>query len=479
MNSTVTANPIDTITQRCVFYLIAAFTALIPLESFLITLAWRTGLFPGRVLFAMQFAIEGLVYAALLAVLAVRLIKDRCLRRTPIDTPLLVIFAIVVVSIALNNAPLVGSLMNLRSAFRYVAVFYLVTQLGLSRRQVSTVLWIILISGLLQLIAGLAQWVVGYNLKVWMLPYTSQIEIAGKARRFAIVERGREIGSIFGTLGDTLYYGLFMLVVLTVYLARIRRLRIWDGLSLLLVYLMVAYSYSRAAVIAGGLTLMSFAGGLLGLRRVAGGFLLAISLGLVLIAGSMLMETQGGVYHHPRQGRRSIVRNMTNIFSVEYLERAKRQRLGAVIGVAPTALMNAPLFGYGPDQGYAIERLNEAYRTRLYKTMTKEGFEDVYWVALLCYTGVVGALAVMWLGVRMMWTCAAVVRGARGDPVLRWAGLAGFCIVAQAALLMWFNRVPEIRSFSFYLWLLPALAYAAWSAPPESPSAEVDDTTQS
>ena len=29
---------------------------------------------------------------------------------------------------------------------------------------------------------------------------------------------------------------------------------------------------------------------------------------------------------------------------------------------------------------------------------------------------------------------------------------------------MWFNRVPEIRSFSFYLWLLPALAYTAWSA---------------
>jgi hypothetical protein len=50
--------------------------------------------------------------------------------------------------------------------------------------------------------------------------------------------------------------------------------------------------------------------------------------------------------------------------------------------------------------------------------------------------------------------------------VVRWAGAAALCVVLQAFILMWFNRVPEMRAFSFYFWLLPALAYAAASAIP-------------
>lgn len=452
-------------------YLIAV-TAAVPLESFLITLAARAHT-PERVLFGMQFAIEASVYLVLAVVVAARLIVKRTYTRTPIDAPLLTLFAVVAVAVAINNAPLAGSLMNLRSALRYVAVFYLVVNLGLSRKQVHTLLQVILICGGVQVFAGLIQWVVGYDLKVWMLPHTVDIEIAGKSRNFALVERGREIGSLFGTLGDTLYYGLYLLVALAVVLPRVRWSRPWLIACLPLLLFTIAYSYSRAAVIVTGLTLAAYLAYLLGVRRVAAAGCVAIALGLVLLGGSLLMETSDGTYRHPRQGRRSIVNNMTNIFSAEYLERSKRQRLGTVLGVAPTTLINAPLIGYGPDQQHAIEQLNEESKSHLYKTLTKEGFEDVYWIALLCYTGIAGVLAVGWLGGRMAWTCAAVALAGPRDSTLRWAGLAGLCIVLQAAVLMWFNRVPEIRSFSFYLWLLPALAYAAASASP----AEGDETT--
>lgn len=467
MNGVAPTHHMGITAQRCVFVLIASAAALVPLESFLVTLAARTGVVPEGALFASQFAIEGVAYLALAFVVMARLGMGKGFRRTPADAPLLVIFAIVTLAIAVNDAPIKGSLMNLRSALRYTAVFYLVTQIGLSRKQVSVVLWVILVSGAMQVLAGLVQWVAGYDLKVWMLPYTPAIEVAGQTRHFAIVERGREIGSLFGTLGDTLYYGLFLLVVLAVAISRVRGWRTFFGLDILALLLATAYSYSRAAVIVTGLTLLSFAGGLLGVRRVAAACCLLLAVGVAGVAGSLVIQTHGGTYHHPRQGRRSIMANMTNIFSAEYLERSKRQRLGTVLGVAPTALMNAPLLGYGPDQRHTINQLNEAENTRLYKTLAKEGFEDVYWVSLLCYTGVAGVLAVLWLGVRLMWTCAAIVRGScgeRGDTIVRWAGLAGLCIVGQAAVLMWFNRVPEIRSFSFYLWLLPALAYAAWSA---------------
>jgi hypothetical protein len=446
---------------------ILAITALLPLESFLLTLIARLQA-PERLLFGLQFAIEASVYLVLSAVVLIRLAGVRGahggIKRTPIDAPLLAILAIVALTVAVNDAPLVGSLMNLRSALRYVAVFYLVVNIGLSRRQVHTLLVVILVSGAVQVLTGLVQWTAGYDLKVWMLPHTVDIDVAGKTRNFAIVERGREIGSLFGTLGDTLYYGLFLLVVLAVALPRIKRSRPWLTACIPVLALATAYSYSRAAVIVTGLTLTAFIGHWLGVRRVTAACCAVLALGIVLLAGSLLIETSGGTYRHPRQGRRSILHNMTNIFSSEYLERSKRQRLGTVLGIAPTALMNAPMLGYGPDQRHTIKELNQEPKTQLYKTLTKEGFEDVYWVALLCYTGLAGVIAVLWLGVRLAWTCAAIAQGARGDPTVRWAGLAGLCIVLQAAVLMWFNRVPEIRSFSFYLWLLPALAYAAWSA---------------
>ena len=465
MNLAAAHNPLDLRLQRIVFIIVAAAAALVPLESFLIALCAKTGFVPDQALFAGQFAIEGVLYLALAAVVWTRLLTGRGFRRTPADLPLLVILVIALLAIALNHAPLRGSLMNLRSALRYVAVFYLVTQAGLSRKQVGVVLWVILISGAVQVGVGAWQWVVGEDLKQWMQPYTTGIEVAGQSRNFVLVERGREIGSLFGTLGDTLYFGLFLVIVLSIALTRLQRWRGWYGFDLFMIALAIAYSYSRAAVIVTGLTLAVFAANYLGVRRIAGVCCLVTGIGLLVIGSSLVMETHGGVYHHPRQRQRSIVANMTNIFSADYLERSKRQRLGALLGVAPTSLMNAPVIGFGPDQTHTLKQLNEARKTRLYKTMTQEGFEDVYWIALLCYTGILGMLAVLWLGVRLAWASAWIARAgmSRGDPVVRWAGLAALCIVGQAAVLMWFNRVPELRPFSFYLWLLPALAIATWA----------------
>ena len=460
----------DAVSQRCVFVLITAAAALVPLETFVLTQLARTGVVPDRMLFYLQFAIEGAVYLALGWTVMLRLVTGGGIRRTPIDLPLLVILAIVTLSIAVNHAPLKGSLLNLRSALRYTAVFYLVTQAGLTRGQIGVVLRVILISGTVQVFVGLLQWQGGLDLKVLMLPYAPDVELAGQARRFVLIERGREYGSLFGTLEDTLYYGLYMVVLLTVALSRDRRWRAWYLVDVVAILFVTAYSYSRASVIAVGLALLAYAGGRLGKRRVVGACCLLAALGMASVGGSLVLATHGESFQNPRLVRHSILSNMTSIFSVQYLERSKRQRLGAVLGVAPTLLMNAPILGFGPDQHHVIARLNEARDTRLYKTLGKEGFEDVYWVALLCYTGLLGVAAVAWLGVRLAWTCAAVARGAGGDPVLRWAGLAGLCIVLQAAVLMWFNRVPEIRSFSFFLWLLPALAYAEWTAKQSEPA---------
>jgi len=463
-------------TARVMFGFVLSMTALIPLENFLVTLIATAGA-PDGVLFALQFVIEALIYFACTWVVIGRLLAAGRFRRTPLEAPLLAVLAVVTLSVAVNDAPIVGSLMNVRSALRYTAVFYLVVNLGLTRRQVAAVLWVILFSGLAQVGFGYAQWVVGEDLKFLMMPTTVGLEVAGKSRNFPLIVRGRELGSVFGSLGDTLYYGLFLTVVLAVALPRVRHWRWGHRVDVGVLTLGVAYSYSRAAVIAAVLTLLAFAAQSLGVKRVAAACVAVLAVGLCLIALDKAVNTNREGYQNPGRGQRSIVYNMTSMFSPTYFERAKRQRLGMLLGVAPTSLMNAPVLGFGPDQRHTISQLNQARQTRLYKTLGKEGFEDVYWVALLCYVGLAGVLAVLWLGIRLVWTCAKVARKADGDPVVRWAGVAALCVISQAFVLMWFNRVPEMRAFSFYFWLLPALAYAAASAKPDGDAVARDEDT--
>ena len=153
------------VTYRPLWFVVAT-TAMVPLESFVVTLLAYAHIHES-VLFAFQFSIEASIYYALALVVLSRLIADLALRRTPLDAPLLAVLAVVMLGVAVNNSPIVGSVMNLRSALRYAAVFYLVVNLGLTRRQVS--LWCCGLScsaGLAQVGSSeCAQWVVGEDLR--------------------------------------------------------------------------------------------------------------------------------------------------------------------------------------------------------------------------------------------------------------------------------------------------------------------------
>ena len=75
-------------------------------------------------------------------------------------------------------------------------------------------------------------------------------------KEYRLLELGREIGSVYGTLGDTVIYGIFMILVLIVYLSRIRRLEYLNLLGAIILFFFIARSYSRAAtfsaLLAGG-----------------------------------------------------------------------------------------------------------------------------------------------------------------------------------------------------------------------------------
>jgi hypothetical protein len=423
-----------------------------PLEDFV--LKFVPG--PEQVFFVSQFASELLIYLTFGLVLTKRLLQERRLRGAPINLPLAIFIIAATLSIIINRSPLVGSLLNLHSMLRYVVLFYLVINLDLTPPQINRLLRIILLMGAVEIVVSLAQLAGGGAVKSLFLPRQSSLEAFGQTRNFTLVSRGRELGSVFGTLGDTLFLGLFMLTVLAVYLSKLKRLTAWHLLGIAIIVLIVGYSYSRAALLCALIMLFLWYACFYrpaGAAVIALGVLLLVSIGVLAIASAPPGQPQ---YVNPRQAQSNIVGNLTSIFSKSYLQAAERQRLGAIVQVPMVVLKEHPILGYGPDQETTIERLNKTELPTSYKLLSSRGFEDVYWVAILSYYGLVGLITVVWMLGTLLYRSWRYYQRTE-DPLIRSLAIASFLTLILAPFLLLFYRVLEFRSYSFYLWLLPAL----------------------
>lgn len=426
-----------------------------PLESFLIK--FTPG--PEQVYLVAQLGSEALVYILFAVVLAKRILAGKPIRHTPIDL-LLILFVIgAVLSIFLNGASPWASLSNLRPMLRFVLLYYVVVNLDFSERQVNRLLWAILIGGAIQILLGVVQRLGGVPVKAVFVPRASTLDVLGKSRNFVLLQSGRELGSVFGTLGDTLHFGIFISIVLIVYLSRLKQLT-WASL-LVISALMggIALSYARGVFFSALIILIVWYA--VFYRPVYIPILVGTGLALAILVGAMVLfgsPAANEQYFNPRQTETTAARNLLSIFSQSYLERARNQRLGAVIFVPPVILREKPVFGYGPDTPLALEKLSETELPAVYRVLRESIFEDVYWVALLTYYGLFGFL--MFLGIFLAVSATAWKKhlDRAASPTSRALGRMAFLMVVNAVLILFFYRALEFRVFGFYLWFLAGIA---------------------
>ncbi len=422
----------------------------------------------------LRFLGEILIYVAFGKLVIHKLHKGIPFVKTAIDLPIIGFYTVVLLSILVNGSPLMGSIYNIRPFARYIVLFYLVANSSLSERRIATLLRIILGIGIFQLVAGFTQWVGGPAAFDFFLPRESTLGIAGFTKEYRLLELGREIGSVYGTLGDTVIYGIFMILVLIVYLSRIRRLEYLNLLGAAVLFFFIARSYSRAAtfsaLLAGG-AWYYFHFGWKKTLQLAG--VTALVFGLLLaVVNPFNLE-----YINPRKARVGLVGNVTGVFSGSYVRVAQKQRLGALIGNVPTVLVNKPILGYGADQNSTIEGLNVSKRSFLLKVLSKSGFKDVYWVAILCFYGLLGlgffALiffqlfrAAFNLYKRSTRTSSLIRHDAPASRVTQQIAIIMLCLVAVTVFLLFFNRTLEYRGYGFYFWLCAGLMFASDRALP-------------
>ena len=422
----------------------------------------------------LRFFGELLIYIAFGKLVIHKLHKGIPFVKTAIDLPIIGFYTVVLLSIFVNGSPLMGSIYNIRPFARYIVLFYLVANSSLSERKITTFLRIILGVGIFQLAAGLIQWIGGPAAFDFFLPRESTLGIAGFTKEYRLLEIGREIGSIYGTLGDTVIYGIFMILVLIVYLSRVRQLEYLNLLGAAVLFFFIARSYSRAATFSALL-----AGGAWYYFHYGWKKTLQLACATILVFGFLLAVVNpfNLEYINPRKARVGLVGNVTGVFSGSYVRIAQKQRLGALIGNVPTVLVNKPILGYGADQNSTIEGLNMSKRSFLLKILSKSGFKDVYWVAILCFYGLLGVgffalifyqlfRAALNLYKRSISTPSTIRQVAPAARVTQQIAIIMLCLVAVTVFLLFFNRTLEYRGYGFYFWLCAGLMFASDRALP-------------
>lgn len=408
----------------------------------------------------LRFFGEMLIYAAFGRMVIHKFYRGIPFVKTPLDLPIVGFYSVVLLSMLLNRSPLIGSLYNIRPFARYIVLFYLIANSPLSARRIATFLRIILGVGIFQLTAGLIQWIGGPAAFDFFLPRESTLEVGGFTKEYRLLELGREIGSIYGTLGDTVIYGVFMIIVLIVYLSRVRRLEYLNLLGVGVLFFFIARSYSRAATFSAILACVAWYYFQYGWKKTLRlSFAVAISFSILLaIVNPFNLE-----YVNPRKARVGMAGNITGVFSGDYVRVAQKQRLGALIGNVPTVLVNKPIFGYGADQNTTIESLNMSQRSFLLKVLSKNGFKDVYWVAIFCFYGVLGLGLFAFIFYRLFTAALRLYRRAV-HRYTKEIAMVMLCLVVVTVFLLFFNRTLEFRGYGFYFWLCAGLMFASDSA---------------
>lgn len=267
-----------------------------------------------------QLAGEALVYLMFGATLIKKFLSRKPFRKTFVDIPLAAFLLGAAVSIAINQAPPAASLLNVRSAIRYIALFYSVVNLSLSQRQVSQLIKTILAMGAAEILIGVVQLAGGARLYSFFAPLQSQ-----GIRTFAIATLGRELGSVFGSLGDTLYFGLFMLVILALYLNQIKKINLRTLSVIAVIVVAIGFSYSRASFLLAILMIAVWYIQFYKVRIVhaliAGAALLAVFALIVLVNGVQANDQE---YVNPRLERQTILENIVNSFTAQYVANAQK-----------------------------------------------------------------------------------------------------------------------------------------------------------
>jgi len=348
-------------------------------------------------------------------------------------------------SIPLNSANSVAALSNIKALLRYVLLIYTILILNPSDtdiRRFARALWAGVV---VQILVGMVQWLGGIPVRDFLAARNTSDDIAGIRRVFTGTMHA-DVNDLFGTMGSTINFAMFMLVGLVVWLVTKEKqsVRLWGGTVVLVA--MIYLSGSRSVLLASIFVIVVF-----NVLRYGRRAMVYAIFGAMIATAVLALVTQGAEK-----------RDLTYIFTESYVQIALNQRLGLLVYVLPIFFSDIrTFFGFSPDKNIFIDFVrNDAIGVpSVLRAVLPSVIEDVYWFALLCYYGILGLACIGLFVLAVARRTSAIYLGEK-DAFGKQLALASYLLLFASLPLNLFNQAFEVRQYSYYLWTFVGLSLA-------------------
>lgn len=332
---------------------------------------------------------------------------------------------------------------------RYVALIYIVLLIKPSDRDVSIIVRLTVISVFLQALIGVFQYLGEIPARDFLAARSFEVGVAGLGKSFT-GDKFEGQNDLMGTMGDTINFGYLMLLGLLLVLGRdmsSKRKLLLSACLLLLLF----FSGSRIVFLAGLFAILLFTsrrGAIVNISVVSFAAVLLL-LAAVILSQTDLSATALGLEN----------KSFFFMLTDDYLANAMNQRLGLVAIILPKILA-APklLIGFSADKFLFADVVGDYVDDipPMLAEVLVNVLEDVYWIALLVYYGIIGFA---------FWAAFMIMLYKKIRPMLksdigveRLIAFVACGLLLLAIPLNMFNQAFESRIFSFNLWLFCGFA---------------------
>lgn len=413
---------------------------------------------------ALYMGVEIIVYILFFVLITVRLAERKLFRRTIIDIPVIILLAIALVSFIKNESEVIASAHNLRTLFRYIVLFYILSNLKLDKNAIEKIFRMIIVLGVIQALIAIVQFLGGEGIKAYFYAKEVDLELAGQALNIRDPALDR-VGAGIGTLGQPSILAMFLLIASAVTSSMLfsenrRDIRetLLLFLSLLVILAGVLTTYKRAAIlIAFSIPVMA----MLFSRRKSAYLPLGIVLSLtaVFVISVYGLLDEGGVVtgREAREHHVAITELLNNLFTEEYWSKSSStSRLWFLRESLVTIFGSVNMLGYGPDPEHAIQ-LFVADRRGLGRLLDYYAYKDVYWMAILVYFGILGFTTWMYILLKLRKHAYRLRNRIDQIPIVRQMSVAILILIIVTFAYTFVERTLVIRAYAFYFWAIAGL----------------------
>lgn len=344
-----------------------------------------------------------------------------------------------VLTIIINQSSFYNSLLNLKAMIRYIFLINIIFFCKPSERQALNFIRLVIALAFIQATIGYFQFLGGEAVRDMFKP---RYLVEETDLTFTALMSGTDT---FGTMAYTINYASYLLVGMVFFISFSKRLNI--GLFTLYVgiaYFMIALylSNSRSAFIAASMAIILYYSMIGRLTKLSYFRIVAITAVLLLLT-----------YLFVEKGTTNV--DFWYFLSPNFYDMLESQRLG-MLRVFQAAFGDPRLlFGLSPDKSFVVDHIVHNYKLPPLLAETSVRYiEDVFWVALIFYYGLIGVALLLLFLIHIYKKLRELERS--GIITDFQQNMISSCKILLFLLIPmnFLNQTLKVRHFSFYLWLI-------------------------